>query len=187
MGITRLSGLGRAAIRALPGARSTISSAASGRVSTVLGTMSIPHQLDLESTSQALAAFKEAGHVEVDTALMYEGGRTEKALGELGICKDGYFQLACKANPWFKDGRTHGNEPMGGLEGVRVKEQLHKSLESLGTSSVDLFYLHAPDYDTPLEETLQAVHELRQEGLFKEWGVSNYSSWQTVHIWHICR
>ncbi|CAM9543102.1 unnamed protein product, partial [Discosporangium mesarthrocarpum] len=38
---------------------------------------------------------------------------------------------------------------------------------------------------TPLEETLQAVHELRQEGLFKEWGVSNYSSWQTVHIWHI--
>lgn len=53
--------------------------------------------------------------------------------------------------------------------------------------SVDLFYLHAPDHNTPIEETLRAVHELRSEGLFREWGVSNYAAWETVDIWHICK
>lgn len=54
-------------------------------------------------------------------------------------------------------------------------------------NSADLFYLHAPDHETPLEETLQAVHELRTEGLFREWGLSNYAAWQAVDIWHICK
>lgn len=54
-------------------------------------------------------------------------------------------------------------------------------------TSVDLFYLHAPDHDTPVEETLKAVHELRSEVLFLEWGSSNYAAWQAVDIWHICK
>lgn len=54
-------------------------------------------------------------------------------------------------------------------------------------NSVDLFYLHAPDHETPIEETLRAVHELRSEGLFGEWGLSNYAAWETVDIWHICK
>ena len=49
---------------------------------TVLGTMSIPHQLDLGNTVQALEVFRRAGHVEVDTAIMYEDGLTERTLGE---------------------------------------------------------------------------------------------------------
>lgn len=53
--------------------------------------------------------------------------------------------------------------------------------------SSDLFYLHAPDHDTPLMETLQAVHELKTEGLFHQWGLSNYAAWETVDIWHICK
>ena len=52
---------------------------------------------------------------------------------------------------------------------------------------VDLFYLHAPDHNTPIEDTLRAVHELRTEGLFRVWGVSNYTAWETVDIWHICK
>ena len=52
------------------------------RVGTVLGTMSIPHQLDLQATVQALEVFRATGHAEVDTAIMYEGGETEKTLGE---------------------------------------------------------------------------------------------------------
>lgn len=52
---------------------------------------------------------------------------------------------------------------------------------------MDLFYLHAPDHNTPIEDTLRAVHELRTEGLFRVWGVSNYTAWETVDIWHICK
>lgn len=50
---------------------------------TVLGTMSIPQQLNLENTVRALEVFRDAGHVEVDTAIMYEDGQTERVLGEL--------------------------------------------------------------------------------------------------------
>ena len=53
--------------------------------------------------------------------------------------------------------------------------------------SVDLFYLHAPDRNIPLLDTLRAVHELASEGLFREWGISNYAAWETVDIWHICK
>lgn len=53
--------------------------------------------------------------------------------------------------------------------------------------SVDLLYLHAPDRNTPIEETLLAVHELRVEGLFRRWGLSNYAAWEVVDIWHICK
>lgn len=60
-------------------------------------------------------------------------------------------------------------------------------LEHTRRESVDLFYLHAPDHETPIEETLLAVHELRSEGLFREWGLSNYASWEVVDIWHICK
>lgn len=52
-------------------------------VGTVLGTMSIPQQLDLQGTVKALQVFKAAGHTEVDTAIMYERGQTEKTLGEI--------------------------------------------------------------------------------------------------------
>ena len=41
-----------------------------------------------------------------------------------------------------------------------VIQQLEKSLESLQVSSIDLFYLHMPDHETPIEETLSAVQEL---------------------------
>ena len=54
-------------------------------------------------------------------------------------------------------------------------------------TSVDLFYLHAPDHNTPIVDTLRAVHELQTEGLFRVWGVSNYTAWETVDIWHICK
>lgn len=55
------------------------------------------------------------------------------------------------------------------------------------TDKVHLFYLHAPDYDTPLLETLEAVHQLREEGLFREWGLSNYAAWEVAHIWNMSK
>ena len=47
-----------------------------------------------------------------------------------------------------------------GLKYDRVLEQLNSSLERLKKDCVDLFYLHAPDHNTPIEETLEAVNHL---------------------------
>jgi len=49
---------------------------------------------------------------------------------------------------------------LSGLRRDGIIQQLEKSLESLQVSSIDLFYLHMPDHETPIEETLSAVQEL---------------------------
>ena len=68
-----------------------------------------------------------------------------------------------------------------------VRAQLEASLKNLGRDSVDLFYLHAPDHHTPIEETLRAVNELHVEGKFKTFGLSNYAAWQVADIVGICQ
>ncbi|CAM9737568.1 unnamed protein product [Ectocarpus sp. 4 AP-2014] len=147
--------------------------------------MSIPEPLDTAAAREALEYFHAAGFDEIDTAILYQDGATETTLGEIGVEK---FRVAAKANPWYKTDESHDFfTPTYGLRPDLVKEQLRKSIEVLGVPSVELFYLHAPDHNTPIEGTLQAVHELRSEGLFREWGLSNYTAWETVDIWHICK
>lgn len=70
-------------------------------------------------------------------------------------------KIATKANPW--DGKT--------LKAQSVRSQLDESLQRLRLPSVDLFYLHAPDHETPVEETLRACNELHREvrSLGGEW------------------
>lgn len=116
---------------------------------------------------------------------MYQGGKTEKVLGELNAAKS--FSVATKANPWWNI-KTHssGTEQNHGLAPDAVREQLLTSLESLKTNRVNLFYLHAPDHNVPITDTLNAIHSLHQQNLFDEWGLSNFPAWQVVHIYHLC-
>nr|XP_013801522.1 PREDICTED: aflatoxin B1 aldehyde reductase member 2 [Apteryx mantelli mantelli] len=86
-------------------------------------------------------------------------------------------EIATKANPW--EGNT--------LKPESVRSQLETSLERLGRKSVELFYLHAPDHGTPVEETLRACNELHKEGKFKELGLSNYAAWEVAEICTICK
>lgn len=61
--------------------------------------------------------------------------------------------MATKANPW--DGKT--------LKPESVRSQLETSLQRLKTDCVDLFYLHAPDHQNPIVDTLRACNELHKE------------------------
>lgn len=78
---------------------------------------------------------------------------TEAILGALFSTEEapmgGRLHLATKANPWAEWDRS--------LDAASVRLQLETSLVALGRESVDLFYLHAPDTNTPIRETLQAV------------------------------
>lgn len=105
----------------------------------------------------------------------YSGGNTEEVLRELDVFKS--FKIATKAFP-FKPG-MHSRE--------KLPLQFKESLEALGTKSVDVFYLHAPDHSTPFEETLECVNELFLAGGFKEFGLSNYTAWNVMEIWQICK
>ena len=64
------------------------------------------------------------------------------------------------------------------LTPASINTQLTTSLANLKRPYADLFYLHAPDHLTPIEESLSEVHKLYKAGLFKEFGLSNYKSWE---------
>lgn len=54
-------------------------------------------------------------------------------------------------------------------------------------SSVDIFYLHAPDRSTPYEVALKGINELYKEGKFKRFGLSNFPSYEVAEIVEICK
>ena len=66
-------------------------------------------------------------------------------------------------------------------------EQVSTSLGALGVPSVGILYLHSPDQDAPLEGALAAVDELHRQGKIREFGLSNFSAWQTVQVYYKCK
>ena len=143
----------------------------------VLGTMTFGGQVDRTDAATLVERFAERGHRELDTAHVYNGGATETLLGELRADGTGAdLPIAGKANP---------NEP-GGLTPASVERQLRTSLERLRADALDLFYLHMPDLDTPIEDTLAAVAEQHAAGRFRRFGLSNYAAWQVAEIVGLC-
>ncbi|XP_041062272.1 aflatoxin B1 aldehyde reductase member 3 isoform X1 [Carcharodon carcharias] len=152
-----------------------MSSSALTRPRTVLGTMEFGRRVDAKQSAAMVCAFMERGHNELDGAIMYADGRSEQIMGSMGLGQK--VKIATKVNPW--DGKT--------LKAESVRCQLNTSLEHLQRESVEILYLHAPDHETPIEETLAACQELHQQGKFKEFGLSNYASWEVAEVYSICK
>ncbi|XP_065054632.1 aflatoxin B1 aldehyde reductase member 2-like [Rhopilema esculentum] len=142
----------------------------------ILGTMNFGSQISKQKCPEFVNKFLEYGHKELDTAIMYVNGEAEKIIGTIPVCKDSdKVLLATKANP------------DKGFSYDGVIKQLNTSLQSLQVDRVDIFYLHWPDHKLPVEDTLKAVNQLYQEGKFKEFGLSNFKSWEVVNVYHICK
>ena len=144
----------------------------------ILGTMTFGDQVEQAAAQTLLQTFTDAGHNELDTAHIYCDGRTEEMLGRmLPPATRSELYLASKVNPW--------ND--GGLQAAEVKRQMAETLQRLGSDSVDLLYLHSPDLETPVAQTLEACFELFEQGKFRHFGLSNYASWQVAEVVETCR
>jgi aflatoxin B1 aldehyde reductase len=153
-----------------------------GNVSNIiLGTMTLGYEgygsrvHDPETARSMFDAFASAGYRNVDTAHNYGNGSCEQMLGDLGVPKD--FSVATRFEPLLT---PHGHEPDVLKKSVRI------TLERLGTDSVAIVYLAYRDSHTPLEDTLRAVDELHREGLFSEFGLSNFSAADVRAVLGIC-
>jgi aflatoxin B1 aldehyde reductase len=144
----------------------------------ILGTMTFGDQVEQAVAQTLLQSFTGAGHNELDTAHIYCDGRTEEMLGRmLTPAARADLYIASKVNPWQE----------GGLQPAVVKRQMAETLKRLCVDSVDLLYLHSPDLETPVEQTLEACFELFQQGRFRHFGLSNYASWQVAEVVETCR
>lgn len=142
----------------------------------VLGTMNFGPQLDLESSRNMVQRFLETGNVELDTAYVYNGGDTEKYLGNILPKIDSKYYLATKVHPRIT----------GKLDRETILMEFNESLSRMNRDKVDLLYFHFPDGKTPIDEALDTIAELHEKGKIKEFGLSNYPAWQVVDIWHKC-
>lgn len=134
---------------------------------------------DKDLCYDTMDAFLSTGHREIDTAYLYTGGTSESIIGSYLTTKGlhGDVPVATKANPFFNSRLTRAG----------VLEQFSTSLARLEAPSVDLFYLHAPDHNTPIEESLQTCQQLYEEGKFTRFGLSNFSAWEVANVYHICK
>lgn len=139
--------------------------------------MTFGQQVGSQEALEMLHLYFESGYNEIDSAYVYNDGATEKLLGKiLHNFKRDEYKISTKANPRIT----------GKLDKEAIKLQLSGSLERLQLDYVDLFYLHMPDYSTPIRISLEACAEMHAQGKFKRLGISNYPSWMLSEIWHIC-
>jgi diketogulonate reductase-like aldo/keto reductase len=140
------------------------------KVSTIgMGTWRMGSYSSSEERARQVKALKrgiELGITLIDTAEMYAAGRSEEVVGEAtkDIRKDVF--IASKVSP-------------GHLQYEDVIRACRGSLRRLGTAYLDLYQVHWPDPNVPIEETMSAMEKLVRDGAVRYVGVSNFSVAET--------
>jgi aryl-alcohol dehydrogenase-like predicted oxidoreductase len=146
----------------------------------VMGTMTFGSQVDEEEAAAMIDVCLDAGVNMLDTANAYNAGASESILGSALKGRRDDLLVATKVFNPMGEGRDDR-----GLGRAAIHKAIDSSLGRLQTEYVDLYYLHQPDWDTPIEETLEAMNDLVQSGKVRYIGVSNYAAWQICDI--LCR
>ena len=127
----------------------------------------------------------ESGVTYFDTADMYSDGASEqitgRLLGKLFAQRDDYV-LATKV--YFPIGPGPND---GGLSRKHIMAAIDGSLARLGTDYVDLYQIHRWDYETPIEETMAALHDVVRSGKARYIGASSMYAWQFAKAQHIAQ
>ena len=146
-----------------------------------LGCNNFGRRLDEKQTATVVSAAVDAGITLFDTADLYgENGSSETYLGK---ALKGHRDQVVIAT---KFGGPMGKLPMqkGGSR-QHVFQAVEDSLRRLNTDYIDLYQIHFPDLDTPLEETMRALDDLVTQGKVRYLGHSNFTGWMIAHAHHI--
>jgi aryl-alcohol dehydrogenase-like predicted oxidoreductase len=127
--------------------------------------------VDEKTADRLLGLALDRGVTLIDTADVYGRGAAETLLGKLLEGRRDRVVLATKVCGVMVPGKPSS----GGLSRRHIREGLDASLRRLKTDRVDLYMAHAPDPDTPLEESLAAFEKAREQGKVRAIGCSNFS------------
>jgi aryl-alcohol dehydrogenase-like predicted oxidoreductase len=138
-----------------------------------LGCNNFGMRIDQKGTNAVVGAALDAGITFFDTARIYGGGKSEEFLGKaLGPRRKDVVVAT-------KFGMEHDDTEMGGSRRY-IMRVVETNLRALGTDWIDLYQLHQPDPRTPIEETLEALNTLVDEGKVRLAGCSNFAGWQVA-------
>ncbi len=147
-----------------------------------LGCNNFGMRLDQEGTTAVVDACLDAGINFFDTADVYGASKSETMLGEALKGRRNDVVLATK----FASPMGPGPDQRGGSRRY-VMSAVEASLKRLQTDHIDLYQMHRPDPDTPIEETLGALDDLVTQGKVRYVGNSNFSGWQVADADWIAR
>ena len=134
-----------------------------------------PWSLGAEAAEPFFRQALDAGINFFDTANVYSAGSSEEITGRtlLSMTRREEVVIATKVHGRMRPG------PNGqGLSRKAILDEIDNSLTRLGTDYVDLYQIHRWDYDTPIEETLEALHDVVKAGKARYIGASSMHAWQ---------
>jgi aryl-alcohol dehydrogenase-like predicted oxidoreductase len=139
--------------------------------------------LDEQAAEPVVRAAVEAGVTFFDTADMYSRGVSEEVTGRLlprFFAKRDDYVLATKVF------MPVGNGPNdSGLSRTHILSAIDESLRRLGVDHVDLYQIHRWDPETPIEETMEALHDVVRAGKTRYVGASSMWAWQLAKAQHV--
>ncbi|MDA0271257.1 MAG: aldo/keto reductase [Chloroflexi bacterium] len=142
-----------------------------------LGTNNFGMRMDAPRAADVVHACLDQGINLFDTADIYGGrGKSEEFLGQALKGRRNEAIVATK----FAGPMGEGPMRAGGSRRY-IMQAVEDSLRRLETDYIDLFQMHFPDPNTPLEETMDALNDLVHSGKVRYIGCSNYSGWQIAH------
>lgn len=128
---------------------------------------------DREVCRQMFDRYAEAGGNFVDTANRYTNGTAEKFVGEFVAADRAHFVVATKYSLNTRPGDPNG----GGNHRKNMVQALEASLKRLNTDYIDVYWVHAWDFMTPVEEVMRALDDLVRAGKVLYVGVSDTPAW----------
>ncbi|MGN8157900.1 aldo/keto reductase [Salinisphaera sp. SWV1] len=140
--------------------------------------------LDEQASRPFIKKALDAGINFFDTADMYSKGESEKVVGKalLDYADREDFVLASKVYNPMGDGPNNR-----GLSRKHIMHAIDASLTRLGTDHIDLYQIHRFDYDTPVEEFMEALHDVVKAGKARYIGASSMYAWQFAKCQEIAR
>ncbi|MBB3128144.1 aryl-alcohol dehydrogenase-like predicted oxidoreductase [Paenibacillus rhizosphaerae] len=137
--------------------------------------------LDEERSRPVIKRALELGINFFDTANVYSGGTSEEITGRALKDYANRDEIVLATKVW---GRMHQGPNGGGLSRKAIMSEIDKSLKRLGTDYVDLYIIHRWDYNTPIEETMEALHDVVKAGKARYIGASAMYAWQFQKALH---
>jgi voltage-dependent potassium channel beta subunit len=142
------------------------------------------NQLDANAARECMAAAWDQGVNFFDNAEVYAAGKSEEIMGE-ALGKLGWPRLKVIVSTKFFWGITEGPNEKNTLNRKYLLNAIEGSLRRLQLDYVDLVYCHRPDPNTPIEETVWAMHDMIERGRALYWGTSEWSAAEIVEAWQI--
>jgi voltage-dependent potassium channel beta subunit len=150
------------------------------------------NQLDEDLATECMKAAREAGVNFFDNAEVYARGESERVMGQ-SLRKLGWRRGSYVVSTKFFWGLNKGPNEQNTLNRKYLLEAMGASLERFGLSHVDLAYCHRADPETPVDETVLAMHDLVARGHCHYWGTSEWSAeefraaWEFADRWRLHR